>query len=113
MPTPPPPEHSKWKPGVSGNPAGRPPGSKSMSTVIREMLEDENFEIKFKNGEIRKYPARVITEVMVRKASSGDVQAFNALIKSGYGDKVDITSGGEKLELPAVYLPKREAGDDK
>lgn len=85
-----------------------------MATVIRELLEDENFEIKFKNGEIRKYPARVITEVMVRKAASGDVQAFNALVKSGYGDKVDVTSGGDKIQLPNVYLPQRkEEKNDK
>lgn len=91
-----------------------------MATVVRELLEDENFEIKFANGEIRKYPAKIISEVMARKAASGDVAAFNALIKTGYGDKVDITSGGEKIELPAVYLPGRgkhgvetvpEAGD--
>lgn len=98
----------RWKPGESGNPNGRPKGSRSMSTVVRELLEDENFEIKFANGEIRKYPAKIISEVMSRKAASGDVQAATWLVKTGYGDKLDVTSAGEKIELPAVYLPNRK-----
>jgi len=100
-----------WKPGESGNPNGRPPGitgRKTMATVVREMLEDEEFEIKFKNGETRKWPAKIITEVLVRKAASGDVQAYNALVKSGYGDKVDVTTQGDKISQPVVYLPSRE-----
>ena len=30
---------NRFKPGESGNPAGRPPGSKNVSTVLRAMLE--------------------------------------------------------------------------
>ena len=29
----------RWKKGESGNPAGRPKGSKNRSTIIREMLD--------------------------------------------------------------------------
>ncbi len=98
----------KWKKGdPSPNPAGRPIGSKNWSAVIRELVEDEDHPIKFANGETRKYPAWVIADVMIRKAASGDVAAFNALIKAGYGDKLDITSGGEKIQTPQVYLPNR------
>lgn len=99
---------TRFKPGNPGG--GRKPGTKPWAIVIREMVEDENFEIKFKDGTARKYPAKILTEVMLRKAASGDVQAFNALAKYVIGDKVDITTLGEKLETPAVYLPKR--GDD-
>jgi len=97
---------TQFKPGNPGG--GRPKGTKNWSTVIRELVEDEDYEIKFQNGEVRKYPAKIIADVMARKASSGDVAAATWLIKSGYGDKVDITSMGEKIELPAVYLPTRK-----
>lgn len=98
----------RWEKGESGNPNGRPVGAKSWSTVIREMVDDPDFEIKFKDGTSRKWPAKVMTEVMIRKAASGDVQAVNFLAKYHIGEKLDITSMGEKLELPAVYLPERK-----
>ena len=34
---------TQFKPGESGNPNGRPAGSKNLATIIRE-LEDENFD---------------------------------------------------------------------
>lgn len=33
------PDHSKWKPGESGNPSGRPKGSKSTGTMVKEILD--------------------------------------------------------------------------
>lgn len=33
-----PPKHSRFKPGQSGNPSGRPKGAKNVDTVLREML---------------------------------------------------------------------------
>jgi hypothetical protein len=30
-----------WPPGVSGNPAGRKLGSKNISTIVRELLEQD------------------------------------------------------------------------
>lgn len=31
-----PPKHARFQPGTSGNPAGRPPGSKNLHTIVRE-----------------------------------------------------------------------------
>jgi hypothetical protein len=98
-----------FKKGQSGNPAGRPKGAKNWSTVIRELLEDPNYEIKFKDGTSRKYPALVVADTMTRKAASGDVSAATWLAKYGYGDKVDVTSAGEQLAAPQVYLPERKS----
>lgn len=109
------------KPGQVLNPNGRPKGSKNWSTIVREMMEDENFVIKVtdKSGKITqlKYPARVITDVMIRKATSGDVQAAKWLRETGYGNKLDIDLGGnvdvhnhgdEKL---LAFLNKLEGAD--
>lgn len=30
-----------WKPGQSGNPTGRKPGSKNVSTIVRKLLEQD------------------------------------------------------------------------
>lgn len=74
--------------GEIRNPKGKPPGTKSWSTVIRKLLEDENLEIEVKKGIFKKYPAWVIAEVMAQKAARGDTSAATWLAKYGYGDKV-------------------------
>jgi hypothetical protein len=35
-----PPRHSQWRPGHSGNPSGRPKGARSLTTILREKLEE-------------------------------------------------------------------------
>lgn len=101
----------RFEKGDNGNPKGRPKGSKNWATVIRNLVEDENVEIAV-SGKNIKYPGKVMAEVMIGKALRGDTQAFNALTKVVIGDKMDVTSAGDKLELPAVYLPTRKEAKD-
>ena len=35
------PNLTPWQPGQSGNPAGRKPGSKNMSTIVQELLDQD------------------------------------------------------------------------
>jgi len=35
------PNLTPWQPGQSGNPSGRKPGSKNMSTIVQELLDQE------------------------------------------------------------------------
>lgn len=109
----PPPTIGQWKPGESGNPAGRPKGSKNLSQHIENMLNDPDFELKLRDGSmIKGAPIGAIIKAAIVKAIAGDMRAFDMLAKYGYGTKMDITSGGEKLELPQVYLPARKEVDD-
>lgn len=86
-----PPEHSKWKPGQSGNPKGKPKGTKHLSTYIQEALTDENFELKLKDGSIMKeMPIKAIIKTAVAKSVSGDTRAMEWLAKHGYGNLVRI-----------------------
>lgn len=100
----------QFKPGNPGG--GKPPGTRSLSATIQELLEDDNFEVELKNGtKLKGRPSKKMSEVMYKLALSGNVKAYDVLAKYGYGSKVDITSGGEKLELPTVYLPTRKDTD--
>ena len=71
-----------WKKGQSGNPAGRKKGSKNVSTIVRQVLEqdaDAAILIGTKiadltNGQPTSY-AQAIILAMLKKALEGNVQA--------------------------------------
>ena len=75
-----------WDKGESGNPAGRPKGSKNRSTIARQWLETTQ---KAKN------PITGVEEIltqedlgtlaMVKKMREGDVSAYKELMNSAYG----------------------------
>lgn len=75
-----------WKPGQSGNPAGRKPGSKNVSTIVRELLEQDVAKgvlggiplSKSVKGKSTSY-AQAIVLVMIQKALEGDVRAVRWL----------------------------------
>ena len=85
-----------FKKGQSGNPAGRPKGSKNRSTIIKEILslmvqvKDDNGDEVWQSNEYR------MVQAMVNKAiEKGDVAAFNALYDNLYGklkDTVDMNT---------------------
>jgi hypothetical protein len=93
----------KIKPGQVLNPNGRPKGSKNLSTIVKE-LEDENFDwSKMPEKQIEAItklgaPWKAITYAAVGNAIAGDIRAAEWLRKAGYGDKIDITSNGESIQ---------------
>ena len=78
-----------YKPGQSGNPNGRPKGSRNRSTIARELLE---LTQKLKNpitGENETMSQEyLMTLALIKKAREGDVAAYKALMDSGYGAPV-------------------------
>lgn len=85
-----------FKPGQSGNPGGRPKGSKSLKTFVQEMIRDMSDEEKLEYlGGLDK---KVIWEMGEGKPES----------------KSDITSGGEKLDVILVeFLDAKNHTDSK
>lgn len=91
--------NTQFPPGQSGNPAGKPKGARSLSTIIRNLLEGEddfNWELLPDNpAELKKkyentVPFEAIVYVASGQAMRGDQAAREWLRKAGYGDKLDI-----------------------
>jgi hypothetical protein len=84
-----------WKPGQSGNPAGKPKGTKHLSTWIQNLLNDEEFEANILDSKVgvieyKGAPIKAIVMVALRKAAAGDEKAREWLAKYGYGQKFEV-----------------------
>ncbi|MBR1211097.1 DUF5681 domain-containing protein [Bradyrhizobium sp. JYMT SZCCT0180] len=93
-----PPQQHRFKPGQSGNPKGRPRGSKNESTLVREILE-RKIESR-SNGRTRKISVlEGIILKMVEEALKGNTKTA-AFVLNRYAAMV---SGD---------LPPQDLGDD-
>jgi hypothetical protein len=71
-----PPKHQQFKKGVSGNPNGRPKGSKNLATLISEAAYDQ-VTITTKSGETKKLSRiQATTLQLANKAAQGDPKAM-------------------------------------
>lgn len=74
-----PPKQKQFKPGVSGNPNGRPKGTKNIATELQEILAEQ---VETRSGEKR--TKSTLRKTIWRKhaymAANGDVRSFNALV---------------------------------
>jgi len=76
----------RWQKGESGNPAGRPKGSKNRSTIARKWLEVNQSLKNPLTGESETMSQEdLMTLALIKKAREGDVTAYKALMDSGYG----------------------------
>jgi hypothetical protein len=76
-----PPEATKFKPGYSGNPSGRPKGSKSLATLALKHLQ--SMVTVRENGRERRMSKLDVgvTKMINRFADQGDVRLFSDLKK--------------------------------
>lgn len=82
-----PPKHSQFKKGVSGNPNGRPKGSKSFATTFNE-LAGEKMWVNTPNGRRRRSFFEVGLMQLLNQCAKGDPRAIREVIKlkSAFGD---------------------------
>jgi hypothetical protein len=73
----PPPQH-QFKKGQSGNPGGRPRGSKSSGDIVIENL-DKRLPIRFNGHEIKTTAFDAMIKAQVKKALEGDIKATKFL----------------------------------
>ena len=75
-----------FKKGESGNPSGREKGSKNRSTIAKywlEVYQDSKNPITGGNENLSQED--LMTLALIKKAIGGDVNAYKALMDSGYG----------------------------
>lgn len=97
---------SRWKPGQSGNPAGRPKGAKNKITYMKLVLEGEM------RSQIKDHMAEILA-IAIDKAKSGDTSMIKLLIDktmptSKASDDDDVTK--EKIQINIGRLPDRQEG---
>ena len=79
----------RWEKGESGNPNGRPKGSKNRSTIARKWLEVNQSLKNPLTGENETMSQEdLMTLALIKKARDGDTNAYKALMDSGYGAPV-------------------------
>jgi hypothetical protein len=95
------------KKGQVLNPKGRPKGSKSLSTLIQQMMTDEDFETLIPDPqhgfrEFKGAAAKAIIEGAMIRAIQGDLKAADWLAKYGYGTKVEVDATITEGPIPLL-----------
>jgi hypothetical protein len=75
-----PPKHTRFKPGQSGHPSGRPPGQRNFRTAVREALKEK---ITIREGDRTRTVSKMdaIIQVTFNKALKADAKALVAFIQ--------------------------------
>jgi hypothetical protein len=74
-----PPRHTRFNKGQSGNPKGRPGGTKNLSTLLSEALNER--VIVAENGGHRKITKReAIVKQLVNRSATADLRAVKILL---------------------------------
>ena len=92
------PKGTRFKPGKSGNPKGRPKGSKNLSTDIRNILRRKvTFGVNGKQETMTSQQALIMR--LWEKALKGDVKAITQLLSMAalYNDDPEIVQSGHTL----------------
>lgn len=78
-----------YKKGQSGNPKGRPKGSKNRSTIAKKWLQvEQDLKNPLTSQTETMSQEDLMTLALIKKARDGDVQAYQKLLDSAYGAPV-------------------------
>jgi len=76
----------RWEKGESGEKNGRPKGSKNRATIVKKWLEvNQNLKNPLTGQDEFLTQEDLITLAIIKRARDGNVNAYNALMDSGYG----------------------------
>ena len=97
-------DDTQFKEGESGNPNGRPKGTKNLSTILKAMLE-EDVEVVIDGKKERRQFQEVIIRKLLKKANDGEIRAIIEIFDRVEGkakqeiDQKTEHSGGITLEI--------------
>jgi hypothetical protein len=94
-----PPAATRFKPGQSGNPKGRPKGSLNLKTDLRNELS-ETIQIREGERSLKVSKQRAMLKSLVAKALKGDARAANVVLT--LVDKLFATDAAAVEEVPAL-----------
>lgn len=101
-----PPRHTRFKPGQSGNPKGRPKAAKGLKTIVRETLT-QKVAVRTASGEKKISRINAVLHKLVELAMKGNPRAMAELLKL-YGaavpDGAANDAGPAPEELSATDL---------
>ncbi len=96
-----PPRSTRFKPGQSGNPNGRPRGARNFAVAIEQELVTRVTVTE--NGRRRRISKReVIAKHLVNKAASGDLKAIPLLLNEARAHQSNLADAGldQVLDTP-------------
>jgi hypothetical protein len=104
---------TQFKPGESGNPAGRPKGAKHINTWIQELVEDEEFTatlldlkhgfVEYKGAPMKAIVKAAINEALAAREPRERQAAREWIAKYGWPTKNEVT-GEDGAPLMPVAL---------
>ncbi|TBW35499.1 hypothetical protein EYW49_15850 [Siculibacillus lacustris] len=110
-----PPVHTRFQPGRSGNPRGRPPRAapqaQDLAGTVAELL-DEPIELMRGGRPVRMQVKRAIAQQLVNRAVKGDLKAFDLLDKilgrsrGRAEDQIRLDRGGDLSEIDEAVIER-------
>ena len=93
-----PPKHTRFRKGTSGNPKGRPRGSRNLATVLERTLKEK---VVINESGIRKTVTKLEAAVkqLVNKAASGDLVAMRQLSSLASSAEIESTTDQNRSTL--------------
>jgi Family of unknown function (DUF5681) len=107
-----PPRHTRFRKGQSGNPKGRPRGSKNLATIMEKVLKEP--VVISENGKRRRITKReALIKQLVNKAIAGDPRSIKLLLAElrEIDDRLGTDDGGIPLEAVRRVMARLDGED--